>query len=395
MRKATLIEEFKKALQHCDQEYKLYCKKMIAKELYDMGVKNDQHIRFTEKKNLIRFIAQNLEIILHAVDIAGEYVLSQVVVTEEHIPVKIVFCITEVQLNRSKAFQDLLACKISREDIFLAKERYKVIFVSPFSYGKSTLINALIGEKILETDIRAETANIAKLVYGEYNRIFAKSASGEVEVTVYQNIGELKDRLVKLTSARQEGNYLVEIIVEIQATLEKDIMIIDSPGLFSRYQHHDSLCISALEQGDLVVFLVDPARTGESNYTEFLKKYLPKLWREKKDFLFVISKRDLYDSAEEKKIEKELRIVLEELEFEDADVFFVSAYQGMLAEMVLNKKMDWRELSKDKSIFVEEDGYILRGREIKEYHAADIFEYSQIAPLRKRIIDSKNLYYRA
>ncbi|MGM3243157.1 dynamin family protein, partial [Bacillus cereus group sp. Bc237] len=36
-----------------------------------------------------------------------------------------------------------------------------------FNAGKSTFINALLGEKVLTSDVTPETAMVTKLVYGE------------------------------------------------------------------------------------------------------------------------------------------------------------------------------------------------------------------------------------
>lgn len=393
MKDVNLLNKFKKALQLFDQEYQEYYKLCMASEIYEICVGSQIKLMYSEQKRIVKFLTEHMEMVLQDIGMQGSFSQKRAVLTNKQKPATLVLNITLHELQKSKTYRSILAGKKEVEDKFLAKEKHKVVFISPFSYGKSTLVNALLGDKILQSDIRAETANITKLVYGKEKEIYIKRSNGLVEIKSYKNLTDLKDKLLEVTSARKDGNNVEEIIVETQVCLEEEITIVDSPGLFSRYSHHDKLSKKALEEGDMIVFIIDPAKVGESNYTELLKEYLPKLFKNRKDFCFVVSKRDLYDSEEEEKIKKEIQIVLEELSFGDADVFFVSAYQGMLAKRVINKELDWKELGKDKNIFVEEDGFTLRGREIKEHHVVKILEYSQIEQLRNRIIDSKNLYY--
>ena len=86
--------------------------------------------------------------------------------------------------------------------------------ISPFSYGKSTILNALIGKNILKTDLRAETAVITKLINNNESSLLAKWNNGQVQKLNYKDNSDLINKLTNLTSARTDGNQIQEVTIE-------------------------------------------------------------------------------------------------------------------------------------------------------------------------------------
>ena len=66
-----------------------------------------------------------------------------------------------------------------REDI---ENELTIMIVGEFKAGKSTFINALLGEKVLSSDVTPETAMVTKLVYGEKRKVIAHYLNGNSEV---------------------------------------------------------------------------------------------------------------------------------------------------------------------------------------------------------------------
>lgn len=313
-------------------------------------------------------------------------------------------------INNENAIQEVKLCLSSKDlmtytrisekdlsgkDYYEMQEKYKVVMISPFSYGKSTLINALLGKEILGADIRAETANITKMIWGTERKVFLEynaNGKGIYKEKKYKTDEELSHILRELTSVREEGNNLNQISILGEFGIDKDITFIDSPGLFSRYEHHDHLSRQALYQGDLIIFVFDPESIGDSNFSKIIESYREYIITQRKDVCFVITKRDMYDKEEEQKVIKEIQIVLRELGFGNEDIIFVSAYMALKCQMYEQGYIEFDQIRKDRIMFVEENGEIIRGKALEEHHIPVIMEYSNLNKLKERILSSKENY---
>lgn len=299
--------------------------------------------------------------------------------------------ITKKELNSIPIIQEIYKNNISKEHLYEMREEFKVTFISPFSFGKSTLINALVGKEILKTDLRAETAVITKLINSDDNLIISKWNNGAVEEAVYLNDDDLVDKLKDVTSVRADGNSVEEVSITYKNSSFEGITIVDSPGLFSRYEHHNKIAMKALHEADMVIFVVDPCKIGESNFNKIIKENTEELLNNNKSFCFVLSKLDMYEEDLEK-ILKEMNIVLEELNIEYIPVIFTSAYFALKGKLLKENKIEIDELRKDRNIFVIKDDNIISGRLLKENHWKDLIKFSRIDELSKYIKSVKEFY---
>lgn len=273
-------------------------------------------------------------------------------------------------------------------------EKYKVCVISPFSYGKSTLINCLISNDLLKTDIRAETANITKLINANKKEFLVKRINGQnvVEEYFYKDFDDLSIKLKNLTREKNDENKIEEVYILGEFNINKKITIIDSPGLFSKYEYHDKLTLKNVLTANLILFVIDPQCVGESNFTKVIKQQSELLLNYKKDFCIVMTKRDLCDFYEEKKLLNELKIVLKEVGIDYVDVIFISAYQALKIREFKNKRISLENIKKDKLMFAIEDGEIIRGKNLEEKHLEGILDFSNIKLLEERIEESLTLY---
>lgn len=109
-----------------------------------------------------------------------------------------------------------------RDAIFHADHPFLLTLVGPFSSGKSTVINALLGEKVLEAGPIPTTDHIAILRHGDS---LQHSRSGSVTTVFHPS--ELLER----------------------------VSLVDTPGLESVFEKHDELTRKFLHRAD-IVFLV-------------------------------------------------------------------------------------------------------------------------------------------
>ncbi|QWB27748.1 MULTISPECIES: dynamin family protein [Streptomyces] len=110
-----------------------------------------------------------------------------------------------------------------------AGKKMSVAVVGRISTGKSTLVNALIGEERVATGSQELTFNVNRLRYSETPRLLVRYKDGRPSVPYSP------ERLEELTARREdhleELRGIAEVVVEIPAPYLEDFELIDTPGL--------------------------------------------------------------------------------------------------------------------------------------------------------------------
>jgi predicted GTPase len=102
--------------------------------------------------------------------------------------------------------------------------------VGEFKRGKSTFINALLGQEILPADVLPATAVVSRIIYGR-NASCTLTLSDGSELPI--PFAEIANYVTKLTAqSAEQAQSVAEAIVAFPAmTLQNNIQIIDTPGL--------------------------------------------------------------------------------------------------------------------------------------------------------------------
>lgn len=368
--------------------------KLVKKQVVEyLLIKNKFNNLYMGEKNRISLILKKqLYSILNSISYGNNIYKLEIPIIKEDMDTEMInISITKDELYSIPIIKEIYKNNISKEHLYEMREEFKVTFISPFSFGKSTLINALVGEDILKTDLRAETAVITKLINSDDNIIISKWNNGTVEEATYLNNDDLINKLKDVTSVRADGNCVEEVSITYKNSSFEGITIVDSPGLFSRYDHHNKIAMKALYETDMVIFVVDPSKIGESNFNKIIKENTEELINNNKSFCFVLSKLDMYEEDSEK-ILKEMNVVLEELNLEYIPVIFTSAYFALKGKLLKENKIEIDDLRKDRNIFVIKDGDIVSGRLLRENHWKDLIKFSRIDELSTYIKSVKEFY---
>lgn len=175
-----------------------------------------------------------------------------------------------------------------------------VPLVGAFSSGKSTLINALLGEKIFSTNIDPETAVPAEIVYGAKEAFFGIYPDGSKLPLSREDVRE--NRL----GALHKGGYL-EVTLPA-ANLEKlqHLRLVDMPGWDSGIEAHstaiDNYASRSLAYGVAV-------SADEGNLRDSIRRALKELAIGSMPVFAVVTKAD-------KKPEEDVAAVLHQVELE-------------------------------------------------------------------------------
>lgn len=152
----------------------------------------------------------------------------------------------------------------------VANEHFEVAIVGEFKRGKSTLINALLGQEVLPADVLPATATLNRVTYSETPYVMVEYKDGGTERV---DINKLADYVTKLS---YESELKAETVK--QATVYYDtqfcrnnVDIIDTPGLNDDEQM-TNVTLSILPEIDAAVFVI----SANSPFSQFEKEFLEK-----------------------------------------------------------------------------------------------------------------------
>ena len=190
------------------------------------------------------------------------------------------------------------------------KEEYTIIVVGEFSAGKSTLLNALMGRRILTSFTSETTATV--------NFLRHKSVASEGEEgRVYYNDGREKilekvDKDIIDQYVSTKGENVAENIRKLDLYLDSDFLkdgvsIVDSPGLNGIKEGHREITEEQIKKSHACIFLFTNEHPGSRSEFEFIKELRDKM--KVKTIFFVLNKIDVIKPEEGETVE----IVMENL----------------------------------------------------------------------------------
>lgn len=181
-----------------------------------------------------------------------------------------------------------------RDALFHADNPFLVVFVGPFSSGKSSLINALVGEELLTVGPVPTTDRIHILRWGETAQ---KTRAGEYDTVFHPS------------------------------PLLRKVSFVDTPGLESIFQKHEETTRKFLHRADVVllVMLATQAMTARNlDYLKILQEY-------GKTVILVINQADLLTEEEANTVRDYVIEQSHVLLGYRPDVWMMSAREGLAA----------------------------------------------------------------
>ena len=217
----------------------------------------------------------------------------------------------------------------------IAEGRFFVACIGQFKRGKSTLLNALIGEPVLPTGVVPVTSVVTVIRYGSVRRARVRHVSGDWK-------GVPVDRLADyVTEDRNPGNREhiagVEIFVP-HRLLAAGMCLVDTPGLGSVFTASTEATQSFLPHLDaaLVVLGVDPPISADE------LELVAKAALQVKDLIVVFNKADRLSDAERAEARAFTeRVLAERLHRPAGRIFEVSATERLAAA---GPARDWNAL---------------------------------------------------
>jgi ribosome biogenesis GTPase A len=147
------------------------------------------------------------------------------------------------------------------------EEPFYLLVAGEYNSGKSSFINALLGEKILREGPTPTTRKITLLTYGDHS-----------------SLEEVQENLCRVT-------YPLEVL--------KEITLIDTPGTNSIFVEHEGIIEGFIHRAELVIFITSSDKPLTESERQFLQLLKGK-WGRK--VLIILNKTDLKSPDELKEI---------------------------------------------------------------------------------------------
>jgi GTPase SAR1 family protein len=188
----------------------------------------------------------------------------------------------------------------------LTRSNYQIAVFGAFNHGKSTLLNAILGDKTLPIDLIPTTGGAIKVVYGAEIRTTITLKNGEV---VSQPGSELLTEFAILDDDRRMRDDIQKIEVSYpHPLLQMGVELIDLPGTNDRAEQ-DIFVRSQILAADLVIYVLDTRKLMTLAEREHLRDWLEQ--RGMKTVVFVANFMNMLEPEERQHVQQRLRFVAE------------------------------------------------------------------------------------
>jgi GTPase SAR1 family protein len=248
----------------------------------------------------------------------------------------------------------------------LTTSRFHLAVLGQFKRGKSTFLNALLGERLLPSAVVPLTSVPTFISWAPHRKIKVLYRDCKTEEFATADNEQASSILEKyVTEENNPRNRLGVESVEVghpSPLLHNGVVLIDTPGIGSTFEHNTEATMQFIPQCDAALFLIsaDPPITQVE--IEFLKSVRSRVVK----LVFVLNKIDYLNEKEQEDAKSFLRRVLQE-QFGatgDGPIFCISSRQGLDARLTQNDDL-WRKSGMAEieqhlvNFLVEEKSHIL------------------------------------
>lgn len=227
----------------------------------------------------------------------------------------------------------------------LTDSRLYVGFFGEFSSGKSTLLNSLLGARLLPTSALVTTSVATNLYPAESEHVSVTLRdggetlrSGTDEFDAWYRLragqsgsGSVREVLSTIIRNDEISRHLDSIDLGVRGTLiGPDIVVVDTPGFNSTHLMHTEIAMSVAERVDLAVVLIPANSPGSMTLAEFITDVLAGL---QDRCVFVLTKCRLIDADERDSLELFVRTWLSGLGFDAPLLLRADASDVAVAEL--------------------------------------------------------------
>lgn len=130
------------------------------------------------------------------------------------------------------------------------KDPFTLVICGEFKRGKSSLINALLGEDVTPVNVTAETVTLNRITYGPHSNEAVLTGGKHLRLSDEEMQRERLESLMQ-----QTGFGFRQIELQRPIELLKEMAVVDTPGLGDAMQDFSEMVEEALAQADAVIYV--------------------------------------------------------------------------------------------------------------------------------------------
>jgi GTPase SAR1 family protein len=209
----------------------------------------------------------------------------------------------------------------------LSEQVFNLVAAGQFKRGKSTVINALLGEPLVPAGVVPLTSVVTVIQSGAAPAAYATLRYGEKRQI---QIAELGDYVTERGNPANTKS-IERVIVEYpSAWLADGVRLVDTPGIASVYEHNTDETRKYLPQADAVLFIASvdqPVSRAELDFLRDIRRYASKIF-------CLLNKTDYLRPDElQESLAFSVRAIRDALGSDDVPVFPVSARLALEGKM--------------------------------------------------------------
>jgi len=179
-----------------------------------------------------------------------------------------------------------LSSKIVNIETKVKEELFNLVIVGQFKRGKSTLVNALIGDSILPTAVIPLTSIVTIVKYNPEEKITVHFTDAQPKIIQRDQLAEYVTEKLNPNNVKHVESVEIELPSKF---LSEGVRLVDTPGVGSVYAHNTDTAYSFIPNSDASIFLLTPDQPlsqTELEYLRNIKSFVNKIF-------FVLNKIDL------------------------------------------------------------------------------------------------------
>lgn len=313
--------------------------------------------------------------------------------SDEDINDKIVQVFTDLQEGPVDDFRDP---KLIRAFESINDSVFPINVIATMSSGKSTLINALLGKKLMPSKNEACTATITEILDNDSEQ-FAAVVYDEDNVELQQIPNLTYEIMNELNDDENVHKIAAQGNIPFLDAKSTALMLVDTPGPNnSQNQAHKNTTYRAInnESNSLILYVLNGTQLStndDASLLSYVADQIKKGGKQVRDrFLFVVNKMDGFN-PEEENIDKAIKAAKKYLAsygIEDPQIFPCSAYTA------LNIKTYFEEIDIDNLTRSEEKNLPSAARDtlpmidkFNDYESMHLEQYSTLSPSAQRELE--------
>lgn len=192
--------------------------------------------------------------------------------------------------------------------------------IGQFKRGKSSLINAMLGDELLPVGIIPLTTAVTEIRQGSFRAVVCFSDGTEQEISR----DELSEYISEQKNPNNQRNVTVVKLWTERFPFGSGITLVDTPGVGSIHQHNTKTSHAYIEKSDAVLFLL----SVDSPVSETERDFLLKAREHAAKFYFAVNKTDTISRENLNEFLTYCKAVLSEAIGLDVTLYPVSAKIG-------------------------------------------------------------------